>query len=52
MRIRLLLALSILPLSLLFSQTGKIRGYVYESEGSVPIPFANIVLEGTKLVGI
>ena len=44
--------MSIMPLSLLFSQTGKIRGYVYESEGSVPIPFANIVLEGTKFVGI
>ncbi len=30
------------------AQTGKVRGFIYDSENDQPIPFANLVLEGTS----
>ncbi|MCX7953871.1 MAG: TonB-dependent receptor [Bacteroidales bacterium] len=40
--------ITILFFTNIYSQTGVIRGFIYDKKNSEPIPFANIILVGTK----
>ena len=37
--------------ALLFAQAGKLRGVVTDKETGDPLPGANVILEGTSMVG-
>ncbi|MCS7230414.1 MAG: TonB-dependent receptor [Candidatus Kryptonium sp.] len=48
-KVLILLPLFVFITSLLFSQTGKISGKVYNEATNEPIPGANVIIEGTRL---
>lgn len=46
---KLLLALALLSSSTIFAQKGIIKGRVYDEINNEPLPFANVVIEGTTI---
>ena len=46
---KLLLLVLVLMSNTVFSQTGNIRGFVYEQESGEPIMFCNVFLKGTTI---
>ena len=46
---KILFILSILITTTSFSQTGNIRGFVYEKESGEPVIFCNVFLKGTTI---
>ena len=49
-KLLLLLSISLLT-TLAYSQTGNIRGFVYEKNSGEPIMFCNVILQGTTIGG-
>ena len=47
MKKNLLLLLFVFTAAVMFAQNAAVRGFVYDKENGEPLPFTNVVLEGT-----